>query len=183
MNEVELIQRFRGGDKQAAEILMEEYKGAVNRLARAFYIKGADRDDVVQEGMIGLYNAIVTYDLDGSAAFSTYATECIKNRILDCIRSGNRLKNKALSDSLPISSLDDTKVSGQSPEDIAINAEEIDTLRTFICENFSENESKLLDMYYEGCSYAEIADALGKNTKYVDNALQRIRKKIKANLR
>ena len=93
------------------------------------------------------------------------------------------MKNKALSDSLPISSLDDTKVSGQSPEDIAISAEEIDTLRTFICENFSETESKLLDMYYEGCSYAEIADALGKNTKYVDNALQRIRKKIKANLR
>ncbi|MDE7215550.1 MAG: sigma-70 family RNA polymerase sigma factor [Clostridia bacterium] len=181
-DDIVLIEKFRGGDKRAAEILMENYKGAVNKIARAFYIKGADRDDVVQEGMIALYNAVVTYNTQSKIAFSTYANECIKNRILDCIRSGNRLKNKALSDSLPITSLDEGKVAMLSPEEIAISAEEVDNLKSIIDEKLTKEESKILDMYYEGNSYAQIAEAIGKNTKFVDNTLQKIRKKIKANL-
>lgn len=183
LNEIELIKNFRGGDRQAAEELMENYKGAVNKIARAFYVKGGDRDDVVQEGMIALYNAIVTYNLDGKVSFSTYATECIRNRILDCIRSSGRLKNKVLSESLPITSLDDRKLSSLSPEEIAISAEEADALKSVIDEKLTKQECKILDMYYEGNSYAEIAEAVGKNTKFVDNALQRIRRKIKLNVR
>ncbi|MDE5990511.1 MAG: sigma-70 family RNA polymerase sigma factor, partial [Clostridia bacterium] len=116
-DDITLIKKFREGDRRAVEILMENYKGAVNKIARAFYIKGADRDDVVQEGMIALYNAIVTYDLDAKVAFSTYANECVKNRILDCLRSGNRLKNKALSESLPISSVEETDRCSLTPEE------------------------------------------------------------------
>lgn len=181
-DDIILIEKFRGGDKRAAEILMENYKGAVNKIARAFYIKGADRDDVVQEGMIALYNAVVTYNTQSKIAFSTYANECIKNRILDCIRSGNRLKNKALSDSVPITSLDEGKIAMQSPEELAISAEEVDALKNIINKKLSEEENKILDLYFEGSSYAQIADAVGKNTKYVDNAIQKIRKKIKADL-
>ena len=161
---------------------MENYKGAVNKIARAFYVKGADRDDVVQEGMIALYNAIVTYNLDAKVNFFTYANECVKNRILDCLRSGNRLKNKALSESLPISSVEDTDSGYLTPEEIAINAEEVDIIKNLIDEKLTKEESKILDMYYEGSSYVQIAEAIGKNTKFVDNALQKIRRKIKANL-
>ncbi|MDE6188739.1 MAG: sigma-70 family RNA polymerase sigma factor [Clostridia bacterium] len=182
-SEIDLIKAFRGGDKRAVEYLMESYKGVVNKIARVMYVKGGDRDDVVQEGMIALYNAIVTYDIASKVSFSTYATECIKNRILDCMRSGNRLKNKALSESLPITSLDDINITGLSPEEIAISAEEVDALRSVIDEKLTKDEIKILDLYYEGMSYAEIAQTLDKNTKYVDNALQRIRRKIRLNVR
>lgn len=182
-DDITLIKRFREGDKRAVEILMENYKGAVNKIARAFYIKGADRDDVVQEGMIALYNAIVTYDIDANVAFSTYANECVKNRILDCLRSGNRLKNKALSESLPISSVEDTDSGYLTPEEIAINAEEADMLKNIIDSSLSEAERDVLNMFFDGRSYSEISDAIGKNTKFVDNTLQKIRRKIKSKLK
>ena len=180
--DITLIKRFREGDKRAVEILMEDYKGAVNKIARAFYLKGADRDDIVQEGMIALYNAIITYNVDGKVSFSTYANECVKNRILDCLRKDKRLKNKALSESLPISSVEETDSGWLTPEEIAINAEEADILKNIIQTSLSEKERSVLDLYYDGKSYSEIADAIGKNTKYVDNTLQKIRKKIKLRL-
>ncbi len=181
-DDIALILKFRGGEKSAAEVLMANYKSAVNKLARAFYVKGADRDDVVQEGMIALYNAIVTYDIDSGITFSTYAIGCIRHRILDCVRSGNRLKHKALTDSVSMSVLDDSLVTGLSAEEIAINTEETGRIRSFLEEKLSEEESVVLDMYYDGCSYAEIADAIGKNTKSVDNTLQKIRRKLRAEL-
>lgn len=182
-DDITLIKQFREGDKRAVEILMENYKGVVNKIARAFYIKGADRDDVVQEGMIALYNAIVTYNLDANVSFSTYANECVKNRILDCLRSGNRLKNKALAESLPISSIEETDSGYLTPEEIAINAEEADRLKSIIDTSLSESERRVLDMYYDGKSYAEIAEKINKNSKHVDNTLQKIRRKIKSHLK
>lgn len=182
-DDITLIKQFRKGDKRAVEILMENYKGVVNKIARVFYIKGTDRDDVVQEGMIALYNAIVTYDIDANVTFSTYANECVKNRILDCIRSGNRLKNKALSESLPISSVEDTDSHSLTPEEIAINAEEADMLKSIIDTSLSESERIILNLYYDGKSYAEIAEIINKNTKHVDNTLQKIRRKIKSQLK
>ena len=164
-DDIALILKFRGGEKSAAEVLMANYKSAVNKLARAFYVKGADRDDVVQEGMIALYNAIVTYDIDSGITFSTYAIGCIRHRILDSM-----------------SVLDDSLVTGLSAEEIAINTEETGRIRSFLEEKLSEEESVVLDMYYDGCSYAEIADAIGKNTKSVDNTLQKIRRKLRAEL-
>ena len=92
------------------------------------------------------------------------------------------LKNKALSDSVPITSLDEGKIAMLSPEELAISAEEVDALKNIINKKLSEEENKILDLYFEGSSYAQIADAVGKNTKYVDNAIQKIRKKIKADL-
>ena len=183
MDDITLIKQFREGDKRAVEILMENYKGVVNKIARVFYIKGADRDDVVQEGMIALYNAIVTYDLQSKVSFSTYANECVKNRILDCLRSGNRLKNKALSESLPISSVEDTDSGYLTPEEIAINAEEADMLKNIIDTSLTKSERNVLDMYYDGKSYAEIAESINKNSKHVDNTLQKIRRKIKSQLK
>lgn len=180
--DIQLIREYLEGEERAVEELMERYKGLVNSISRAYFLKGVDRDDIVQEGMIGLFNAIVTYKLDGGISFITYAHECIKNRILDCIRKGTRLKNKVLSESVPISAMEDTDGGMMTPEEIAIRTEETDTIKNVISTSLSECEQVIFDMYYKGASYLQIAQALGKNTKYVDNTLQRIRKKIKANL-
>ena len=123
---------------------------------------------------------IVSFNLDGEASFITYAHECIKNRLLDCIRSGNRLKNKALSESIPISAVEEADDRSLTPEEIAINTEELETLKSIIDKSLTSDERKILDMYYDGKSYVEIAEELGKNVKYVDNHLQKIRSKIKA---
>ena len=164
------------------EELLENYKGLVNSIARTFFLKGVDRDDIVQEGMIGLLKAINTFNLDGEASFITYAHECIKNRLLDYIRNGTRLKNKALSDSLPISVAEDTESRSMTPEEIAINTEELETLKLIIITSLTDDERKILNMYYDGKSYSQIGEAVGKNSKYVDNALQKIRRKIKKQL-
>ena len=178
-DDILLIKQYREGNESAMGELLEKYKGLVNSIARDFYLKGVDRDDIIQEGMIGLFNAIVTFSLDGDAAFITYAHECVRNRILDCIRNGKRLKNKALSDSVPIRSVEDADSNGLTPEEIAINTEEIETLKLIIVTSLTNDERKILNMYYDGKSYSQIAEALGKNSKYVDNALQKIRRKIK----
>lgn len=180
--DIGLIQRIRKGDAQAVELLMEKYKGLVNKLARVYFIKGGDIEDLVQEGMIALYNAVYTFNTEAKTAFTTYATSCIKNRILDFIKSSNTQKHKALSDSVPMSVLDDKYMSGLSPEDIAIYEEEKNYLHSVIDRELTPNERTVLDCFFNGMSYQDIADRLGKNTKYVDNALQKIRKKLKKQL-
>lgn len=179
-DDVKLIRQYREGNESAIAEILEKYKGLVNSIARTYYLKGADRDDIVQEGMIGLFNAITTFNVDGEVAFITYAHECIKNRIVDCIRSGQRLKNKALTDSVPISSVEETDRCSLTPEEIAINSEEVDTLKLIILTSLTDVERQILNMFYDGKSYAEIAEKLGKNEKYVDNNLQKIRRKIKS---
>lgn len=178
-DDIQLIERIRKGDVNAVEELMEKYKALVNKLSRVFFVKGEDIEDIAQEGMIALYNAVLTYDAASNIAFSTYATSCIRNRIMDCSRHSKRNKNKPLTDSVPISVLDDRKIAEQSPEDIAIRAEDDRRLRAIIEKGLTATEKQILDKYYEGMSYREIADEIGKNTKYVDNVLQKIKRKLK----
>ena len=179
-DDILLIGQYREGNRGAAEELLEKYKGLVNSIARTFFLKGVDRDDIVQEGMIGLFKAIDTFNIDGKVSFITYAHECIKNRLLDYVRNGTRLKNKPLDDSVPISSVEDADSQALTPEEIAINAEEVETLKSIIDTSLTEEERNILKMHNDGKSYSEIAQAIGKNTKYVDNALQKIRRTIKA---
>ena len=174
-----MIKQYREGKEGAVEELLERHKGLVNSIARTFYLKGVDRDDIVQEGMIGLLKAITTYNLQSGGSFSTYAHECIKNRLLDYVRNGTRLKNKALSDSVPISSVEEADSCSLTPEEIAINTEEIEKLKSIIVTSLSDDEQKILNMFYDGKSYLEIAQVIGKNTKYVDNTLQKIRRTIR----
>ncbi|MDE6276428.1 MAG: sigma-70 family RNA polymerase sigma factor [Clostridia bacterium] len=178
-DDILLIKQYREGNEKAMEELLEKYKRLVNSIARSFFLKGVDTDDIVQEGMIGLLKAINTFNLDGKVSFITYAHECIKNRLLDYIRNGTRLKNKALSDSVPISAVEEADSCSLTPEEIAINAEEVETLKLIIVTSLTNDERKILNMYYDGKSYSEIAQEIGKNTKYVDNVLQKIRRKIK----
>lgn len=178
--EILLIKLYREGNQSAVEELMEQYKGLVNSIARSFFLKGVDREDLIQEGMIGLFKAIDTFNLQGNVSFITYAHECIKNRMLDCIRSGMRLKNKTLTDSVPISEAESAHSGSPTPEEIAINAEEVDMLKSLIATSLTDAERGIFDMYCDGKSYVDIAQAIGKNVKFVDNTLQKIRRKIKA---
>ncbi len=181
-DDIQLIERIRKGDVNAVETLMEKYKALVNKLSRVYFIKGVDIEDIAQESMIALYNAVLTYDTTSNIAFTTYATSCIRNRIKDCGRNSKRNKHKPLTDSVPISVLDDRKMAEQSPEEIAIKAEEDESLHELIEKGLTSSEKQILDCYYEGMSYKEIADRLGKNTKYVDNVLQKIKRKLKKDL-
>ena len=180
LDDILLIKQYRDGNKEAGEELLEKYKGLVNSIAKTFFLKGSDEDDLIQEGMIGLFNAVVSFKLDGEVTFITYAHECIRNKLLDCVLSNNRFKNRALSESIPISNVEEADSRELTPEEIAINTEEVETLKLIIATYLTDDERKILNMYYEGKSYEEIAAAIGKNSKFVDNNLQKIRRKIKA---
>lgn len=182
-DEKQLIAEYRQGKESAVEELLEKYKGLVNSIARQYVSKSADREDVVQEGMIGLFRAVVTYDLDGKITFITYAHECVKNRILDYLRKDTRLKNKALSDRVPIGEVEDTDSGMLTPEEIAINTEEADAIKDLIATSLTQLERDIFDMHLKGMSYSQIAQNVGKNVKYIDNTLQKIRRKIKTQLK
>ena len=186
----DLVLKAQSGDLDAEETLMRKYKETVKIKAKMYYMAGADEDDVVQEGMIGLLKAIRQYDAEKETSFGTFAGICITRQIISAIRSADREKHKALNTSV---SLNDP-LKDESGE---ITVE--DTLRTNMAENpetllvmkdiagyilhngdniLSELEMEVLNEVLKGRSHEEIAEKLGKNSKSIDNALQRTKKKI-----
>ena len=186
----DLVLKAQSGDIDAEETLMRKYKETVKIKAKMYYMAGADEDDVVQEGMIGLLKAIRQYDADKEASFGTFAGICITRQIISAIRSADRDKHKALNTSVSLSdSLKDE--SGKMTVE--------DTLRTNMAENpetllvmkdiagyilhngdniLSDLEMEVLSEVLKGRSHEKIAEKLGKNSKSIDNALQRMKKKI-----
>ena len=186
----DLVLKAQSGDLDAEETLMRKYKETVKIKAKMYYMAGADEDDVVQEGMIGLLKAIRQYDAEKETSFGTFAGICITRQIISAIRSADREKHKALNTSV---SLNDP-LKDESGE---ITVE--DTLRTNMAENpetllvmkdiagyilhngdniLSDLEMEVLSEVLKGRSHEEIAEKLGKNSKSIDNALQRTKKKI-----
>lgn len=178
------------GDLGAEEILMRKYKGAVKVKAKMYYMAGADEEDVVQEGMIGLLKAIRQYDADKEASFGTFAGICITRQMISAIRSAGRDKHKALNTSVSLSN----PVENEN-ENIAL----VDTLKTDMAENpetllvikdivyyilhngdhiFSGFEMQVLNKALQGDNHEEIARKLGKSVKSIDNAMQRTKRKI-----
>ena len=194
LTDEQLVKMAQEGSETAEEILIEKYKGLVKNKAKTYYITGADSEDVVQEGMIGLFKAIRSFDGSKQAAFKTFADTCVNSQILSAIKKANRKRHKPLNESVSLSKEvdDDTKdVSigdimqasmDNDPEALLLLQEVVDYLKTYDGGLFSRFEREVWVERLKGKNYIEIADVLGKSPKSIDNALQRIKKKIVAYL-
>lgn len=192
-----LAAEAQAGDVTAEETLLRKYSNIVTRKAKAYFMVGADADDVMQEGMIGLMKAVRNFNPDKNATFATFAEVCITRQIISAIRKADRIKHKPLNTSIslnrPVTSsselsggeidgvtLGDTLRAGNthSPEEILI----IKDVAAYILYNgdniFSDFEMQVLSEVVKGYSYDQIAEKLGKTKKSIDNALQRTKKKV-----
>ena len=183
----ELIERLRDGEQELEDYLMEKYKGMVLKKAHAMFIVGGEREDLIQEGMIGLFRALRDYQPGKSATFATFANLCVERQIYKAIEMSGRLKNKPLNSYISLSEeespiLDSLAFEQQDPEAIVIDRENVNVMQEKIRQHLSRFETRVLDSYLEGMTYTQIAEAMGKSPKSIDNALQRIRGKIRESL-
>lgn len=188
----ELVAKYHNGDNKAADFLVEKYKNLVRKKVRSYYLVGADSEDLLQEGMLGLFKAIRDYNPNKDAIFMTFASLCISRHIRSVMTSYNRKKNiplnnyvsfdETISDGAEENNVKvvDTLVSGSklNPEDLLIAKEQFVNIQASINNDLSKFEQQVLELYIEGLSYTEIAKILEKSAKSIDNAIQRIRNKI-----
>ena len=186
----DIVEAVRNGDSIALEYLINKYKNFVRAKARSYFLIGADREDIVQEGMIGLYKAIRDFKGDKLASFKAFAELCITRQIITAIKTATRQKhiplNSYVSLDKPIYDEDSdrtlldvicgTRVS--DPEELIINQEEFIGLEDKMSEILSDLERKVLMLYLDGRSYQEIAVDLDRHVKSIDNALQRVKRKL-----
>lgn len=189
-NDEKLILLIKQNNTDALEYLINKYKNVVKIICRAYFIIGADKEDVMQEGMIGLYKAIRDFNLNSKASFSTFAKLCIERHLMSAIKSANRKKHQPLNTYLSLNNIikqENTQTTfienlEQSnifnPEEILINKENIQNIQNIISKILSKFEKKVLYFYLNGKSYSYIANSLKKDEKSIDNAIQRIRKKL-----
>jgi len=175
---------FNANDSAAEDTLVSEYAWLVRACARPYFLAGGDSEDLIQEGMLGLLSAIRTYNPDKGAKFSTYAEYCIRRRIYNAIKLASGNKHTPLNSyiSLESSQLDESDAQSASflrvPEDSIIAREQAGEVETLLYGALSRFESGVLELYLEGMSYKDMANKLGKSDKSIDNAVQRIRKKL-----
>ena len=190
-----LVQRVQGGDERCLEVLLGRYRNFARSKARSYFLAGSDKEDVVQEGMIGLYKAIRDFDVSQETPFRAFAELCISRQILTAIKTANRNKHQPLNSSISLDapayaneksdrSVADNLIAPAltDPAELLISAEEIDAIRTSMRDNLTELEGDVLRLYMDGKSYEEIAGALGNHVKSIDNALQRIKRKLQRHL-
>ena len=186
-SDTQLQQFAAAGDRDAEEALCGRYLQMVRACARPFFLAGGDSEDLIQEGMFGLISAIRQFDPGNGAAFRTFAEHCIKKRVLSAIRSASRLKHFPLNDGLSLEQLsEDTSMPYSaipgcvqpSPEELVLARESKEELYSAFRNCLSKLEIKVLDLYLDGLSYQDIAQRLGKDAKAIDNAVQRIRRKM-----
>ncbi len=174
----ELVKCAQAGDQQATETLLLRHSGLVRGCARGFFLVGGETEDLIQEGMIGLYNAIGDYkkSKDGMS-FKNFAYLCVTRRIIDAVKMSARKKNEPLNNCvIPLDS--DWVFSGLSPEDMLILNDDRRELKQKMSRVLSDFEFKVTSMYMDGMSCAEICETTGKTVKSIDNALQRSKKKL-----
>jgi len=190
LTDEQLLSMAQEGSETAAEILIEKYKGFVRQKAKAYYIVGADSDDVIQEGMIGLYKAIISFDKSKEANFKTYAGVCVNNQILNAIKAAEREKNQPLNESVSLNATDDNNSDGRELSERLMSSNDDEPEKKFLLEEimkelqdpekeiFSSLERQVLVFKLAGYDYKEIAAKLDKSPKAIDNAAQRIKRKI-----
>lgn len=194
MPDEELVRSAKNGDTLAADFLISKYRNFVRVKAKAYFLIGADREDIIQEGMIGLYKAIRDFRADKLSSFRAFAELCITRQIITAIKTATRQKhiplNSYISLNKPIYDEDSDRtlldvissIKVSDPEELVINQEASTTMRERIRKNLSELEHKVLTAYLEGKSYQEMANELNRHVKSIDNALQRVKRKLERNL-
>lgn len=184
----ELVKLAQSGDNEALETIMERYKNLVYAKSKPYFIAGADEDDIVQEGFIGLYNAVKDFDGEKLPFFGVFAGVCVSRRILTAVKAATRQKHIPLNSYI---SLDNSAADGEAPlaetviarsagdpEAILIDRENVDGIEYKINKVLSKFELEVLVYHLRDMSYREIAKLMGRDVKAVDNAIQRIRKKL-----
>lgn len=186
----EIVDMAQKGDRVALEFLLSKYKNFVRSKARSYFLIGADHEDIVQEGMIGLFKSIRDYQLERLSSFRAFAELCITRQIITAIKTATRQKhlplnsyvslNKPIYDEESDRTLMDVIVEGhaQNPEELIIGREDILSIRDQVGTVLSSLEQDVLSAYLDGKSYQEIADKLGRHVKSIDNALQRVKRKL-----
>lgn len=186
-----IIKMIKEGNEDIMDFLLNKYKGIVKRKARTMFLVGGDTDDLIQEGMIGLYKAIRDFNEKKEASFFTFANMCIDRQIYTAINASNRKKHRPLNTYVSFSNIQDCdEFSGNgytegrtdkvsNPEELYIDKENVMYIQKALEESLSVFEYKVLQMYMDGTGYQEIAEKMDKKPKAIDNALQRI--KLKAN--
>ena len=183
-----LLRRIRQGDDDAMEKLLEKYRGLVRTEARKFFLAGGDEEDLIQEGMIGLFKAIQSYREEEDTAFSTFAVLCVRRQIYTTVTASNRKKHSPLNHHISIfgdtgdretenlnSALGDPV---ENPEELMLQKEAIQDYYREMDQKLSRFEKQVMEQYLKGEDYTEIAGKQGKTNKSIDNAIQRIRRKL-----
>jgi RNA polymerase sporulation-specific sigma factor len=190
LEDVDLLIALRNGDDLALRELIDRYRGFARSKSRTYFLAGGDREDVVQEAMIGLYKAIRDYDTGQDSPFRAFADMCISRQILTAIKTANRNKHRPLNSSISLDtplhrgtgpdSIGDVLILDHvaDPADVVISHEEVKHLSTAMRATLTQLEADVLSLYMEGRSDDEIAGALGNHVKSIDNALQRIKRKL-----
>ena len=205
----ELVEKSRGGDSAAADLVMERYKGMVRGLSRTMYLQGADEEDLIQEGMIGLFQALRDYDPQKEASFKTFAALCVRRNLYSAVEAASRRKHEPLNTALSYDAvLPETSPAGSAgvmepgtgeestpgaartvldvlaspaddPETSYISEESLYDMETAIRKELSPLEKQVYELYLSGMNYHDIAARLSREPKSIDNALQRIRRKVR----
>ena len=190
LNDIDLQRMGAAGDREAEETLAARYMYLVRACARPLFLAGGDSEDLIQEGTFGLVSAIRQFSPDCDTSFKTFAELCIRKRLYSAIKSASRLKHFPLNDGVSFAQLSEDhraplsavpEVFRRSPEDLVLARESKEELYTAFSRCLSPFENKVLDLYLDGLSYREIAQRLDKEPKAVDNAVQRIRRKLARN--
>ena len=177
MTDKELFERLGRGESEVADFLLEKYKPMVKRQARTLYLIGGENEDLIQEGMIGLYKAIRTYR-PGESAFASYAQVCVNRQMYTAVQASGRKKHEPLNEYISLSE-DLNLFLLDNPESRMIAQENMEKRYQLIDKQLSSMERQVLKLYLEGGSYEEIAEEMGRSEKSVDNAIQRLKKKLK----
>ncbi len=192
ISDEELIVRLREGEAPITDFIMDKYKNLVRSKAKSMFILGADNEDLIQEGMIGLFKAIRDYDSGRDASFYTFADLCVSRQMYTAVQAAGRQKHTPLNSYVSLYT-DMSDADGEeavladalqsavdkSPEELFFDKENVNALEDKIDHALSSFEKQVLDLYITGMSYVQIAKVLGKDEKSTDNALQRVKNKIK----
>ncbi len=192
MSDEGVIERIRQGDRQAVEYLMDKYKDLVRKRARTLFLIGGERDDLIQEGMIGLFKAIQDYLPERDSSFYHFAELCIARQMYTAIKSSNTQKNQPLNNYVSFDSPEygensqNPKLRGDSvflkkisnPEQFVLDKEYANVLEYELVRRLSDFEKQVLNLYMKDYSYYKISEVLGRDVKSIDNALSRVRGKV-----
>ena len=191
LQDEELVSLYQAGDSTALEVLIQRYRRFARAKTRTYFLVGADADDVEQEGLIGLYKAARDFRADRQSSFRAFAELCVTRQVISAIKAATRQKHQPLNRYVSISGvrgtddpsegaveemLDDHRAS--DPADEVVSQEQIEAIRRSMAESLSSLEVEVLRLYVEGKSYNEIGSHLGRHVKSIDNALQRIKRKL-----